>query len=100
MHVISRKALETFWLKHPGAKTPLETWYKLVNAANFESFNAIKHIFNTADYVPPYTVFDIGGNNFRVICVIHFNRQKLYVREVFTHSAYDRWSKALRSKKQ
>ena len=100
MHVISRKALETFWLKHPNAKAPLETWYKLVNAANFESFNAVKRTFNTADYVPPYTVFDAGGNNFRVICVMHFNRQKLYVREVFTHAAHDRWSKALRSKKQ
>jgi mRNA interferase HigB len=48
------------------------------------------------DYGAPYTVFDVGGNSFRVIAVIHYNRQKLYIREVFTHAEYDRWSKALR----
>ncbi|RJF99482.1 type II toxin-antitoxin system HigB family toxin [Noviherbaspirillum saxi] len=46
-----------------------------------------------------HTVFDVSGNNFRVIAVIHYNRQKLYIREVFTHAEYDRWNKANRSKK-
>lgn len=46
-----------------------------------------------------YVVFDLGGNNYRIISVIHFNRQKLYVREVLTHAEYDRWSKSYRSKK-
>lgn len=99
MHVISKKALETFWLQHPTAKSPLEAWYKLVNTANFDTFTDIKQSFNSTDYVPPYTVFDVGGNNFRVIAVIHYNRQKLYIREVFTHAEYDRWNKANRSKK-
>ena len=84
MHVISRKALEAFWLKHPVAKAPLEAWYRLVSTSSFESF---------------VEVFDVGGNNFRIISVLHFNRQKLYIREVFTHAQYDRWSKAYRSKK-
>ena len=42
--------------------------------------------------------FDVGGNNFRVIAVLHYDRQKLYVREVFTHAEYDRWNKSCRSK--
>ena len=99
MHVISKKALETFWLKHPAATAPLEAWYRIVRGSSFENFLEIKRAFNSADYVPPYVVFDLGGNNFRVISVIHFNRQKLYVREVLTHAEYDRWSKSYRSKK-
>ena len=65
----------------------------------FEAFLEVKQAFNSADYVAPYLIFNIGGNNFRVISVIHFNRQKVYVREVFTHAEYDRWNKLYRSKK-
>lgn len=99
MHVISKKALEVFWLKHPVAKVPLEAWYRLVSTSSFDTFLEVKQAFNSADYMPPYIVFNVGGNNFRVISVIHFNRQKLYVREVFTHTEYDRWSKVYKSKK-
>jgi len=99
MHVISKKALETFWIKHPAARTPLEAWYRLVNASSFDSLTDIKRTFNSADYVVPFIVFDVGGNNFRLITVIHFNRQKLYIRDVFTHAEYDRWNKTNRSNK-
>ena len=99
MHVISKKPLETFWLKHPAARVPLEAWYRLVGLSAFEDFLDIKKTFNTADYVPPFVVFDIAGNNFRVVASVHFNRQKLYIRGVFTHTEYDRWSKSYRSKK-
>lgn len=99
MHVISKKALEQFWLKHHTARVPLDAWHRLVSTSYFGSFNEIKGTFNSADYVPPYTVFDVAGNNFRVIAVIHYNRQKLYIREVFTHAKYDRWNKSYQSKK-
>ena len=42
--------------------------------------------------VGDYYVFDIGGNKFRIIAAVHFNRQLLFVRHVFTHKEYDRWS--------
>ena len=99
MHVISKHALAAFWLKHPGARIPLAAWYRLVKASSYSSFREIKRTFSSADYVPPFVVFDVGGNNFRVIGAIHYDRQKLYIREVFTHVEYDRWSKAYRSKK-
>ena len=78
---------------------PLEAWYRLVSTSSFAAFVEVKQTFNSADYVPPYIVFNVGGNNFRVISVMHFNRQKLYVRDVFTHGEYDRWSKTERSQK-
>jgi mRNA interferase HigB len=59
----------------------------------------LKRVFNTVDYVPPYYVFEVAGNNYLLICIIHFHRQKLYVRAVFTHAEYDRWSKTCASSK-
>lgn len=99
MHVISKHALSAFWLKHPAARALLEAWYRLVKASSFSSFSEVRKTFNSADYVPPHVVFDLGGNNFRLVGALHFDRQKLYIREVFTHAEYDRWSKSNRSKK-
>lgn len=100
MRVISRRALREFWEVHPQAKEPLAAWFQIMERSTFADFNAVKATFRAADYVAPYTVFDIGGNKFRIIAAIHYNRRRLYVRHVFTHERYDRWSKEMRSGKQ
>lgn len=55
--------------------------------------------FNSADYVGgKYTVFDVGGNKYRVVGVIHYNTQRIYIHGVFTHEEYDKWTKEIRGK--
>lgn len=82
------------------ARPALEAWYKIASRSNFASFDDMRRTFRTADYVNPFTIFDVGGNKFRIIAAIHYNRQKIYIRHVFTHAEYDRWSKQQRSKHQ
>ena len=89
MHIISKKKLREFWEKYPKAKSALEAWYQAARNAEWESFNDVRKTFNMADQVGRFTVFDIGGNKFRLIAAIHFNRGKLFVRHVLTHSEYD-----------
>jgi mRNA interferase HigB len=67
MHIISIKMLREFWLKHPEAEKVLREWHSVVEHAEFADFNHVREFFNSADYVPPYTVFDIGGNNYRLV---------------------------------
>lgn len=98
MHVIAKKALEEFWQIHPAAQSSLESWYKLIGRSNFSTFNELRETFRSADYVAPYTVFNVGGNHLRIIAAIHYNRQKVYIRHVFTHAEYDRWCREYRSK--
>jgi len=98
MHVIAKKALEDFWKIHPTAKASLEVWYKVVSRSRFANFSEVREAFRSADYTAPYTIFDIGGNTFRLIAVIHYNRQKVYIRQLFTHPEYDRWCRQKRSK--
>ena len=45
---------------------------------------------NSVDVVNKYTVFDIGGNNYRLITTVHYNRQKIYTRAIWTHAEYDK----------
>lgn len=55
----------------------------------------LKRTFASVDYVDGYTVFDVGGNRYRLIAAIHYDKQRLYVRHVLTHAEYDRnaWRK-------
>jgi len=99
MRVISRRALREFWEKHGTAQGSLTAWFRLMQAGHFNDFHAVKTVFGSADYVAPYTVFDLGGNKYRLITVIHYNRRRVFIRHVFTHSEYDRWSSALTGRK-
>ena len=96
MHVISRRALADFWRVHPPARGPMAAWFKVVEGATFPNFAPGRATFNSADKVGDFTVFDVGGEGYRVVAAIHFNRQKLYIRHVFTHAEYERWSDKLR----
>jgi mRNA interferase HigB len=48
----------------------------------------VKQAFNTADFVAPYIVFDIGGNKYRLIAEINFSRRVLFIRGIMTHKEY------------
>jgi mRNA interferase HigB len=91
MRVISNRALLRFSADHKDAQEPLQAWRKAVESGSFARFADLKACFSSVDRVGRYYVFDIGGNKYRVIAAIHFNRQMLFVRHVFTHRQYDRW---------
>jgi mRNA interferase HigB len=95
MHIISRKALIQFWEKHPDSKTALARWFKVVKTTDFQSFGVLRTVFPSVDKVQDWIVFNIGGNKYRLITSIHFNRGKVYIRHVLTHAEYDRgdWKK-------
>jgi mRNA interferase HigB len=99
MHVISRKASVDFWKIHPPARGPMVAWFKVIENAVFANFAAVRAIFTSADKVGRYTVFNVGGQGYRVVTAIHFNRQKLHIRHVFTHAEYERWSAKMRNVK-
>lgn len=90
MHVISRKKLEEFWIKHTDAKDALAAWYDVANRETWNNLEEVRSTYRSADAVDRWTVFNIRGNDYRLITVIHYNRQKIYIRHVLTHSEYDR----------
>jgi mRNA interferase HigB len=89
MHVITRKRLNEFALKHPDTRTALANWYRLIKGSNFASFIELRKVFPSAYQVGRFTVFNIGGNKVRLIAAIHYNRKRVYIRAVLTHSEYD-----------
>jgi mRNA interferase HigB len=89
MHIITRKRLNEFIERHPNARAGLSHWYRTLKPATIRSFVELKVLFPSADQVGKLTVFNISGNNVRLIAAIHYNRQRLYIRAVLTHAEYD-----------
>jgi mRNA interferase HigB len=91
VHVITLRRLREFWSKHSNAESPLRGWFQVASRAQWGSLPDVRRDFPSADYVAPFTVFDIGGNNYRLVAKIEYKFGKLYIFRVFTHSEYDRW---------
>ncbi len=72
------------------AQAPMENWYKLASKAEWTSFADVRSTFPSADLVGEKLVFNVGGNNYRIICFIRFSGQVLFIKWVGTHAEYDR----------
>jgi len=88
-----------FVKKHPAAKVKVLPWLKVMEACNAQNLSELKQTFNSADYVPKtYTVFNVGGNNYRIVAQVFYGTQQVNVQFVGTHAEYDKWSKENRKK--
>lgn len=90
MHIISKTALREFWEKNLHAKTGLEFWHKITSQSQWKHLDDVRQTFSHADSVGQLTVFNISGNNYRLITKIDFSRGKVYIRAVLTHSEYNK----------
>ena len=86
-------ALTDFAAANAPAKKPLEAWQTLISKNSFKHYIELKNTFGAADYSAPYTIFDVGGNKFRIIALVSYETQVVYVKFVMTHSQYDGWCK-------
>ena len=101
-HVISIKRLREFWQKHPDAEEPLRSWYRKARKASWRQIRDVRVDYPHADAVivasgRPVTVFNIGGNKYRLIVDIRYRSRVMYVCTVLTHAVYsrNRWKNEL-----
>lgn len=91
MRIISITKLRDFWERHPDAEQPLKEWYVKTERASWKNLNDMRNDFNSVDYVGnQHYVFNIKGNNYRLIVAIKFTPALVYIRFVGTHEEYDK----------
>lgn len=91
MRVIALSALREFWARHPQAETPLRVWYAEAGRADWKSPADIKAAHRNASFLAnSRVVFNIKGNDYRLVAAVHYNRGMMFVRFVGTHAEYDR----------
>ena len=90
LRIISKRKLRDYSKDNAQAELPLTEWYIAMQASNAKSLSELRKRFNSVDSVHGYTVFNIGGNNYRLITAIHYNTQLCYVRTIWTHAEYSK----------
>jgi len=91
MRIISKSTLRDFWLEHADSEQALKSWYLEANKSNWKHPNDIKEEYPTASILPDNrVVFNIKGNNYRLIVKINYAYQMVWIRFIGTHADYDK----------
>lgn len=95
MRVITNRRLLEFSASNHDASMPLQSWRKAMERSSFGRFSELRATFRTVDKVGDLYVFNIAGNKYRLITFLHFDKQLCYIKQVLTHTEYDKgaWKK-------
>ncbi|MDR3095416.1 MAG: type II toxin-antitoxin system HigB family toxin [Bacteroidales bacterium] len=91
MRIFVYKTLAEYVNKHPDAKSALEEWFDKTKDANWINFADVKNTFHSADNVGNKRyVFNIKGNNYRLVAIVLFVPKFVYIRFIGTHDEYSK----------
>lgn len=94
MRVVKKKTIVEYFAKHPDAKVALEDWYEKAANAKWGNYADLRRTFGSADNVGgKRIVFNIKGNDYRLVAIVLYRIGMIYVRFIGTHSEYSRLSK-------
>lgn len=91
MRIFTEQALKEFAERNPSSKTALQVWCMVVRKSEWRSLSDIKDTFNSVDYVGNQRfVFNIKGNEYRLVAVVKFSIGFVYIRFIGTNKDYDK----------
>lgn len=90
MRIISKRRLREYADRHADCRAQLEEWHQVARHADWQSPADVRRNYPHADLVGNKTVFNIKGNAYRLITAIHYDRGRVYIREILTHAEYDK----------
>lgn len=90
MKILVRKTILFYTIKYPIAATQLLIWYNEFSKSDFSNFNELKKVYGNASIVKSNrVVFNIKGNDFRLVVSVNFVQKACYVIWFGTHQEYD-----------
>lgn len=91
MRVISKKVLRDFWESHSDCEQQLKSWFREAIKAEWKNTNDVKGEYPSASILNNNrVVFNIKGNNYRLIVKISYEYEMVWIRFIGTHSEYDK----------
>ncbi|MBN2636835.1 MAG: type II toxin-antitoxin system HigB family toxin [Prolixibacteraceae bacterium] len=95
IHLIKKQSIEEYVLKNARSRSSFEIWLSIVRHVDWNEPNDIISTFNSADILgkgSDRVVFNIGGNNYRLICKYHFGKTRvhLFLKWIGTHAEYSK----------
>jgi len=96
MRLVSQNILKDFCTRHASARAAAIHWETAMRTSVFANFHELRQTFRSADLVTPFTVFNIGGGNYRLITKINFEQSLVKICGALTHAEYDKWNRQYR----
>ncbi len=95
LHVISKSAWRVAVDADHSLEAPISEWHKVAKCAEWASLVDVRKVYPHADFVDPYTVFNIKGNAYRLIVKIEYRWQMILVKYLIPHDEYNKgtWKK-------
>ncbi|MDR0546186.1 MAG: type II toxin-antitoxin system HigB family toxin [Dysgonamonadaceae bacterium] len=91
MKIWNKELLDKYIIKHANSKNSLQRWIDFVEESEWKTHNELKCDFPSADYVGNQRyVFNIQGNNHRVVAIAVFISGILNIRFIGTHAEYNK----------
>jgi len=92
MKIVGLNKLEKFMTKHSRAKTSLSAWVQDAKDSEWNTTQDIKNRYRSADFLKDNrVVFNIGGNNFRLVVIVRYQNGIVMIDKIGTHAEYDKW---------
>ena len=89
--VFAKRTVREFWEKHAETEQYLKTWYDTVKNCNWQSPSDVKQTYSTVNVLKSgRLVFNIKGNDYRLVAKINFQKQWLFIRFIGSHAEYDK----------
>ena len=88
--MITKGAILRFGKKHPDAWAPLMNWYRITRRAKWRNLADVRADFAHADVVGRRTVFNIHGNDYRLIARVNYQTRRVFVLYILTHADYNK----------
>ncbi len=90
MRIVTFLRIKEFINKHSTSDVGLRDWYFKTKNSNWKNLNEVKQTFNSVDYIGNNRyVFNIKGNDYRLVAIIIFASKKVYIRFIGTHAEYN-----------
>lgn len=91
MRIIALSTLRAFWEKHPDAEMPLRDWHAEASRSDWRTPADIKAAYRNASFTANNrVVFNIKGNDYRLVVAVHYDRGQMFVRFIGNHRQYDK----------
>lgn len=92
MRIAGREKLTQFMRKHARARSSLSAWVATAEEATWKTPKDIRLHFRSADFLSDNrVVFNIGGNNYRLVVLVRYVEGQLLILKIGTHAEYDKW---------
>ena len=91
MRIVTDRRIREFIAQEPRSVDAMWQWADAIDSGSWSNPGDLKRTFASASFVGDLTIFNVGGNKYRIAAFVHYAKQIVYIKRIGTHKEYDRW---------